>query len=58
MIVGKSFAVLDLPGEKIGHLIANHSDYCKFDSPSDHDYCGLRDAFITAIRSIEVPQSS
>ncbi|KAL4746267.1 hypothetical protein BDW72DRAFT_38529 [Aspergillus terricola var. indicus] len=57
-IVDKSSAVLELPGEKISHLLANHSNVCKFDSPSDPNYCRLRDAFITAIRSIELPKLS
>ncbi|KAL4738509.1 hypothetical protein BDV11DRAFT_170931 [Aspergillus similis] len=57
-IVDKSSAILELPGEKINHLVANHSNVCKFDSPSDPNYCRLRDAFITAIRSIELPMLS
>ena len=53
IIVEKTSAVLELPGEKISHLNADHSQVCKFDAPSDSNYCRLRDAFISTIASIE-----
>ncbi|KAK3939301.1 NACHT and WD domain protein [Diplogelasinospora grovesii] len=53
IIVDKGSAILGLPGEQISHLNADHSQMCKFDSPSDSNYCRLRDAFAATISSIE-----
>ncbi|PGH17277.1 hypothetical protein AJ79_01160 [Helicocarpus griseus UAMH5409] len=36
LIVNKSSAVIELPGEQISHLNADHSNVCKFDSPADN----------------------
>jgi hypothetical protein len=53
IIVEKTSAVLELPWEQISHLNADHSQVCKFDTPSDSNYCRLRDAFASAIALIE-----
>ncbi|KKZ66263.1 hypothetical protein EMCG_08034 [[Emmonsia] crescens] len=41
LIVNKSSAVIELLGEHILHLNADHSNVCKFDSPVDDNYCRL-----------------
>ncbi|KAG8161461.1 hypothetical protein KVR01_008448 [Diaporthe batatas] len=53
LIVEKTSAVLDLPGEQISHLNADHSQMCKFDTPNDSNYTRLRDAFVASISLIE-----
>ena len=53
MIVEKDSAILDLPGERVQLSNADHRHVCKFDSPSDSNYCTLRNAFISTIDSIE-----
>ncbi|KAK4222958.1 hypothetical protein QBC38DRAFT_488688 [Podospora fimiseda] len=53
IIVEKHSAILGLPGEQVSHLNADHSGVCKFDSPTDPNYCRLRDALVNAISSIE-----
>ncbi|KUI53159.1 Vegetative incompatibility protein HET-E-1 [Cytospora mali] len=53
LIVEKTSAVLELPGEQISHLNADHSHVCKFDTPSDSDYIRLRDAFVSTISLIQ-----
>ncbi|KAI4162434.1 MAG: hypothetical protein LQ342_004000 [Letrouitia transgressa] len=53
LIVEKDSAVLDLPGERVQLLNADHRNVCKFDDPSDSNYCTLRNAFISTIDSIE-----
>ncbi|RAL05419.1 uncharacterized protein BO80DRAFT_499067 [Aspergillus ibericus CBS 121593] len=52
LVVDKWSTILELPGEQISHLDADHSNVCKFDDPTDSNYCRLRDAFATAVRSI------
>lgn len=53
LIVDKNSAILGLPGEEVQLLNADHSNVCKFESPSDNNYCTVRNAFITTIMSIE-----
>ena len=53
LVVEKDSAVLDLPGERVQLLNADHRTVCKFDDSSDSNYCTLRNAFISAIDSIE-----
>lgn len=53
LVVEKSSAVLGLPGEEIQLLNADHLNVCKFENPSDNNYCTVRNAFITTITSIE-----
>ncbi|KAL2280910.1 hypothetical protein FJTKL_12218 [Diaporthe vaccinii] len=53
LIVEKTSAVLELPGEQISHLNADHSQVCKFDTPSDSNYVRLRDTFVASISLIE-----
>lgn len=57
LIVEKSSAILGLPGEQISHLDGNHSQVCKLETPSDRNYCRLRDAFASAIKYIEETQT-
>ena len=54
LIVEKDSAILDLPGERVQLLNADHRHVCKFDDPSDSNYCTLRNAFISTIDSIKV----
>lgn len=53
LIVERPSGVLDLPGEQVSHLNADHSQLCKYDSPSDTNYMRLRDAFVASITLIE-----
>ena len=53
LIVEKDSAILDLPGERIQLSNADHRHVCKFDDPSDSNYCTLRNAFISTIDSIK-----
>ena len=53
LIVDKRSAIIGLPGEEVQLLNADHSNVCKFDSPSDSNYCTIRNAFVTTITSIE-----
>ena len=53
LIVDKNSAILGLPGEEVQLLNADHSNVCKFEKPSDNNYCTIRNAFITTITSIE-----
>lgn len=53
LIVDKSSAILGLPGEEVQLLNADHFNVCKFENPSDNNYCTVRNAFITTIASIE-----
>ena len=53
LIVEKDSAVLELPGERVQLLNADHRNVCKFDDSFDSNYCTLRNAFISAIDSIE-----
>lgn len=53
LIVDKWSAVLEFPGEEIQLLNADHSNVCKFDSPSDSNYSSIRNAFVSTITSIE-----
>lgn len=53
LIVEKGSAILGLPGERVQLLNADHRHVCKFDDPSDSNYCTLRNAFGAAISSIE-----
>ncbi|KAI9760342.1 MAG: hypothetical protein M4579_001746 [Chaenotheca gracillima] len=53
LIVDKDSAVLGLPGERVQLLNADHRHVCKFDDPSDNNYCTIRNAFISTIDSIE-----
>lgn len=52
LIVEKDSAILDLPGERVQLSNADHRHVCKFDDPSDSNYCTLRNAFISTIDSI------
>ena len=52
LIVEKDSAVLDLPGERVQLSNADHRNVCKFDDPSDSNYCTLRNAFTSTIDSI------
>lgn len=52
LIVEKDSAVLGLPGERVQLLNADHRHICKFEDPSDSNYCTLRNAFGSAISSI------
>jgi hypothetical protein len=45
--------MLDLPGEEVQLINADHLNICKFESPSDSNYCILRNAFVSTITSIE-----
>ena len=53
LIVEKDSAVLDLPGERVQLLNADHRNVCKFDDPSDSNYCSLKNAFVATISSIK-----
>lgn len=53
LIVEKTSAVLELPGEQVSHLNADHSQVCKFDTPSDRNYIRLKDAFVANISLIQ-----
>ena len=53
MIVEKDSAVLDLPGERVQLLNADHRNVCKFEDPTDSNYITLRNAFVVTIDSIE-----
>lgn len=53
LIVDKNSAILGLPEEEVQLLNADHSNVCKFEDPSDNNYCTIRNAFITTITSIE-----
>jgi WD40 repeat protein len=53
LIVEKDSAILNLPGERIQLLNADHRHVCKFNDPSDSNYCTLRNAFASAISMIE-----
>lgn len=53
IIVDKWSAILGYRGEETQLLNADHSNVCKFDSPSDNNYCTVRNALITTIASIE-----
>lgn len=53
LIVEKDSAILDLPGERVQLSNADHRHVCKFDDPSDSNYCTLRNAFISTIDSIK-----
>ena len=53
LIVEKNSAILDLPGERVQLLNADHRNVCKFNDPSDSNYCTLRNAFISTVDSIE-----
>ena len=54
LIVEKDSAILDLPGERVQLLNADHRHVCKFEDPSDSNYCTLRNAFISTINSIKI----
>ncbi|KAJ4302693.1 hypothetical protein N0V90_001583 [Kalmusia sp. IMI 367209] len=58
LIVEKDSAILGLPGERVQLLNADHRHVCKFDDPSDSNYLTLRNAFNSAITSIENTWSS
>ena len=53
IIVEKDSAILDLPGERVQLSNADHRHVCKFDTPSDSNYCTLRNAFLSTIDSIK-----
>ena len=53
LIVEKDSAVLGLPGERVQLLNADHRHVCKFEDPTDNNYCTLRNAFVSTIKSIE-----
>ena len=53
LVVDKNSAILGLPGEEVQLLNADHLNVCKFENPSDNNYCIIRNAFITTITSIE-----
>ncbi|KAE8837006.1 hypothetical protein PTNB73_07910 [Pyrenophora teres f. teres] len=53
LIVEKDSAILGLPNERIQLMNADHRNICKFEDPSDTNYCTLRNAFGSAISSIE-----
>lgn len=49
----KNSAIIELPGERIQLLNADHRNVCKFDDPTDNNYRTLRNAFASTIESIE-----
>jgi hypothetical protein len=53
LIVEKDSPILGLPGERIQLLNADHRHVCKFEDPSDPNYISIRNAFDSAITSIE-----
>ncbi|KAG8529168.1 uncharacterized protein KY384_005803 [Bacidia gigantensis] len=53
LIVEKESAILELPGERVQLLNADHRNVCKFDNPSDCNYTTIRNAFVATIESIE-----
>ena len=53
LIVEKESAVIGLPHENVQLLNADHRHVCKFDDPSDNNYRTIRNAFVSAITSIE-----
>lgn len=53
LIVPKDSAILDLPGERVQLSNADHRNICKFEDPSDSNYCTLRNAFVSTIDCIE-----
>jgi hypothetical protein len=58
LIVEKDSAILGLSGERIQLLNADHRHVCKFEDPSDPNYISIRNAFASAITSIEKNWSS
>jgi hypothetical protein len=58
LIVEKDSPILGLPGERIQLLNADHRHVCKFEDPSDPNYISIRNAFDSAITSIEKNWSS
>lgn len=58
LIVEKDSAILGLPGERIQLLNADHRNVCKFEDPMDSNYLSLRNAFGSAITSIETTRLS
>ncbi|KAK4211569.1 hypothetical protein QBC37DRAFT_11651 [Rhypophila decipiens] len=53
MIVEKASAVMDLPGERVEYLPADHRHLCKFSSMLDPCYMVLRDRFKTTIEQVD-----
>lgn len=53
IIVEKDSAILGLQGERVQLLNADHRNVCKFEDPTDPNYLSLRNAFGSAITSIE-----
>ena len=53
LIVEKNSAVLELPGERVQLLNADHRNVCKFEDPSDCNYNTLKHALVATIDSIE-----
>ena len=53
LIVEKDSSILDLPGERVQLLNADHRNVCKFDNPSDSNYGTLRNSFVATIDCIE-----
>ncbi|KAJ0121991.1 hypothetical protein J7T55_002502 [Diaporthe amygdali] len=52
IIVDKSSAVMNLPGEHTQYLSADHRHVCKFRDVNDPNYITLRDCFKTTIEQI------
>ena len=52
MIVERDSAVLDLPGEHVQLLTADHRNVCKFETDLDNNYITLKKAFVVTIDSI------
>ncbi|KAI9641496.1 hypothetical protein NHQ30_010305 [Ciborinia camelliae] len=53
LVIEKGSAILGLPGERVQLLNADYRHVCKFDGPSDSNYCTLRNALGAAISSID-----
>lgn len=53
IVVDRDSAVLELPGEHIQLMNANHRNVCKFVDRQDSNYLSLRNAFVSSIDTIK-----
>ena len=53
LVVEKDSAVMNLPGEHIQYLEADHRHVCKFDSPAHPNYQIVQRCLLRAVEDIE-----
>ena len=58
LIVDKTSAILEMPGERTALLNADHRNVCKFDSPTDPNYLSVRNALLSATDEIKTEGKS